>query len=53
LNDQVEEDEIGRACSMNVEKRNADSIFVGKREGKNPLGRPRRGWDDKIKMDLR
>jgi hypothetical protein len=25
---------------------------VGKREGKRPLGRPRRRWVDNIKMDL-
>jgi hypothetical protein len=25
---------------------------VGKPEGKRPLGRPRRRWEDKIKMDL-
>jgi hypothetical protein len=28
------------------------SVFVGKREGKRPLGRPRRRWEDNIKMDL-
>jgi hypothetical protein len=26
---------------------------VGKPEGKRPLERPRRGWEDGIKMDLR
>jgi hypothetical protein len=25
----------------------------GRREGKRPLGRPRRKWEDNIKMDLR
>jgi hypothetical protein len=35
------------------EKNNAHRILVGKPEGKNPLGRPRRGWEDSIKMDLR
>jgi len=25
---------------------------VGKAEGKKPLGRPRRKWEDNIKMDL-
>jgi len=25
---------------------------VGKPEGKRPLGRPRRRWEDNIKMDL-
>jgi hypothetical protein len=33
--------------------RNAYRILVGKPEGKRPLGRPRRGWMDNIKMDLR
>jgi hypothetical protein len=28
-------------------------ILVGKREGKRPLGRPRRRWADNITMDLR
>jgi hypothetical protein len=31
--DQVREDEIGRACSMNGEKRNACRILVAKPEG--------------------
>jgi hypothetical protein len=35
------------------EKRNAYMILVGKAEGRRPLGRPRRGWVDKIKLDLR
>jgi hypothetical protein len=28
-------------------------VLVGRTEGKRPLGRPRRRWDDNIKMDLR
>jgi hypothetical protein len=44
---------MGRACSTNGAKRNAYKIFVGKPEGKRPLGRPRRRWVDNIKMDLR
>jgi hypothetical protein len=27
-------------------------VLVGRLEGKRPLGRPRRRWDDNIKMDL-
>jgi hypothetical protein len=27
-------------------------VLVGKPEGKRPLGRPRRRWDDSIKMEL-
>jgi hypothetical protein len=34
------------------ETRNAYRIFVGKPEGRRPLGRPRRRWVDNIKMDL-
>jgi hypothetical protein len=30
-----------------------DMVLVGKPEGKRPLGRPRRRWEDGIKMDLR
>jgi hypothetical protein len=35
------------------ERRNAYRRYLGKREGKRPLGRPRRRWVDNIKMDLR
>jgi hypothetical protein len=27
-------------------------VLVGKPEGKRPMGRPRRRWEDNIKMDL-
>ena len=27
-------------------------VLVGKPEGKRPMGRPRRRWEDDIKMDL-
>ena len=27
-------------------------MLVGKPEGKRPLGRPRRRWEDNIRMDL-
>jgi len=33
--------------------RNAYKIFVRKPEGKRPLGRPRCGWEDNIRMDHR
>jgi hypothetical protein len=51
--DKVKEDEMGRACSTNGEKRNAYRILVGMLEGKRPLGRPRRMWVDTITVDLR
>jgi hypothetical protein len=33
--------------------RGAYNILVGRPEGRRPLGRPRRRWEDNIKMDLR
>jgi hypothetical protein len=35
------------------EIRNAYKILVGIPEGKRPLGRPRRRWEDNIRMDIR
>ena len=35
------------------EGRGVHRVLVGKRERKRPLGRPRRRWEDNIKMDLR
>jgi hypothetical protein len=35
------------------ERRGAYRALVGKPEGRRPLGRPRRRWEDNIKMDLR
>jgi hypothetical protein len=35
------------------EGRSVYRIVVGRPEGKRPLGRPRRRWEDNIKMDLR
>jgi hypothetical protein len=34
------------------EKRVACRILVGRPEGRRPPGRPRRRWEDNIKMDL-
>jgi hypothetical protein len=34
------------------ERRGVYRVLVGKSEGKRPLGRPRRRWEDNIKMDL-
>jgi hypothetical protein len=35
------------------EERKVNKVLVGKPEGKRPLGRPRRRWEDGIRMDLR
>jgi hypothetical protein len=34
------------------ERRGAYRVLVGKPEGRRPLERPRRRWEDNIKMDL-
>ena len=43
---------MGRACGAYVEGRGVNRVLVGKPGGKRPLGRPRRRWEDNIKMDL-
>jgi hypothetical protein len=35
------------------EERKVYKVLVGKPEGKRPLGRPRRRWDDAIRMDIK
>jgi hypothetical protein len=45
--------EMGRACSTYGEDSGVHRVLVGKPEGKRPLGRPRRRWEDNIKMDLK
>jgi len=44
---------MGGACGTYGEERGVHSLLVGKPEAKSPLGRPRRRWEDNIKMDLR
>ena len=34
-------------------KKNAYRVLVGKPEGRSPLGRPRRRWEDNNKIDLK
>jgi hypothetical protein len=43
---------VGHVAHMG-EVRGAYNILVGKPGGRRPLGRPRRRWEDNIKMDLR
>jgi hypothetical protein len=35
------------------EERKVYKVLVGKPEGRRPLGRPRRRWEDGIRIDLR
>ena len=41
----------GHVARMGME-RGVYRVFLGKPEGKRPLGRPRRRWVDNIRMDL-
>ena len=42
---------VGHVARME-EGRCLHKVLVGKPDGKRPLGGPRRGWEDNIKMDL-
>jgi len=42
----------GHIARSMLERRGVYTVLVGKSEGKRPLGRPRRRWEDNIKMDL-
>jgi hypothetical protein len=42
-----------RHVARMMEGRDGYRVLVGKPEGKRPLGRPRRRWENKIKLDLR
>jgi hypothetical protein len=43
---------MGGACGAYGKERGVHRVLVGKPEGKGPLGRPRRRWENNIKMDL-
>jgi len=43
---------MGWACSTYREGRSVYGVLAGKPEGKRPLGRTRRRWEDNIKVDL-
>jgi len=43
---------MGGACSTFGNRKGVYRVWVGKPEGKRPLGRSRSRWEDNIKMDL-
>jgi hypothetical protein len=53
LHDQIKKNERSGACSTHGGDENAYKIFVGKPEGKRPLRRRRRRWEDNIKTNLK
>ena len=48
----MEKNEVGGHVARMGEGRDVHRVLVGKPEGKRPLGRSRRRWEDNIKMDL-
>ena len=43
---------MGGACGAYGEGRGVHRVLVGNPEGKIPVERPRRRWEDNIRMDL-
>jgi hypothetical protein len=50
--DKIEKNEMGGVWSSVWEGRGVHRVLVRKPEGKRPLGRPSRRWEDNIKMHL-
>jgi hypothetical protein len=44
---------VDSTCGTHGGREMCYRVLVGRPEGKRPLGRPRRRWEDNIKMDLR
>jgi hypothetical protein len=43
---------MGIECSTSGEKKNSYRVLMGRPEGKRPLGRLKRRWEDNIKTAL-
>jgi hypothetical protein len=52
VGNKIEKTEMGGACSAYGEVRGVYRVLVGKPEGKRPVGRPRRRWEDNVQADL-
>jgi hypothetical protein len=53
LGKQIKNDGISGQVALNGEKRNAYKVLGRKSEENRPLKRPRRSWEDNIKMDVK
>jgi hypothetical protein len=49
----VKEDDVAGACGTHGEGWGVYRVVAGRPEGKRPLGRTRRRWEDNVKMYLR
>jgi len=52
VSDKIKKNEMGEACGIHGVGRGMYRVLVGKPGGKRPMGRPRRRWEDNVKMDL-
>jgi hypothetical protein len=52
LDYQIKKNEMFGACSTSWGEERSIGVLEGKPEGKRPLGRPGRRWEDNIKTDL-
>jgi hypothetical protein len=48
----IEKNEMSGVCGADWEGRDVYRVLVGKPEENRPLERPRRRWEDNIKMDF-
>jgi len=53
MGDKMGNNETGGACNAYGGEESSYRVLVGKPEGKRPLGRPRRRWEDNIKWIFR
>jgi hypothetical protein len=53
LFDQNKKNDMGGASSVDGRRTGVYRVLAGKPKGKSPIRRPRRGWEDNIKMRLR
>jgi hypothetical protein len=44
---------VGRTCGTRGRGESVYRVLTGRPEGKRPLGRPRRRWEDNIKIELK
>ena len=49
---QIKNNQMSRVCSTYGDRNVSYKVSVGKPEGRRPLRRPRRRWEDNIKMGL-
>jgi len=51
--DQIKKNEMGRSCGTYGRHEACGQVFGGRRDGKRPLKRSRRRWEDNIKIDVK